>query len=30
MAGKFVPVLTQFVESKEGAGVAALLEGALK
>lgn len=30
MAAKFVPVLTQFVESKGGAGVGALLAGALK
>jgi hypothetical protein len=30
MAAKFVPVLTQFVGSKGGAGVASLLAGALK
>jgi hypothetical protein len=30
MAAKFVPVLTQFVQSKGGAGVAGLLAGALK
>ena len=30
MVGKFVPVLTKFVESKGGAGVASLLAGALK
>jgi hypothetical protein len=30
MAAKFVPMLTQFVESKGGAGVAGLLAGALK
>ena len=30
MAAKFVPVLTQFVGSKGGAGVASLLGGALK
>jgi hypothetical protein len=30
MAVKFVPVLTQYVESKGGAGVASLLGGALK
>ena len=30
MAGKFVPVLTKFVESKGGGGVASLLAGALK
>jgi hypothetical protein len=30
MVGKFVPVLTQFVESKGGSGVASLLAGALK
>jgi hypothetical protein len=30
MAGKFVPVLTKFVESKGGAGVSSLLAGALK
>ena len=30
MAAKFVPVLTQFVQSKGGAGVASLLGGALK
>jgi hypothetical protein len=29
MVGKFVPVLTQFVQSKGGAGVASLLSGAL-
>jgi hypothetical protein len=29
MAAKFVPILTQFVESKGGAGVAGLLTGAL-
>ena len=30
MAAKFVPVLTQFVQSKGGAGVASVLGGALK
>jgi len=30
MVGKFVPVLTQFVQSKGGAGIASLLSGALK
>ena len=30
MAGKFVPVLTKFVESKGGSGVASLLAGVLK
>jgi hypothetical protein len=30
MIGKFVPVLTQFVQSKGGANVASLLSGALK
>ena len=30
MVGKFVPILTQFVQSKGGAGVASLLSGALK
>ncbi len=30
MVGKFVPVLTKFVESKGGADVASLLAGALK
>jgi hypothetical protein len=30
MAAKFVPVITKFVESKGGAGVAELLAGALK
>jgi hypothetical protein len=30
MAGKFVPVLVKFVESKGGAGVGSLLAGALK
>ena len=30
MAAKFVPLLTQFVESKGGAGVGALLAGGLK
>jgi hypothetical protein len=29
MVGKFVPVLTQFVQSKGGTGVASLLSGAL-
>ena len=30
MAGKFVPILTKFVESKGGASTASLLSGALK
>ena len=30
MAGKFVPVMTKFVESKGGASTASLLEKALK
>ena len=30
MVGKFIPVLTKFVESKGGASVASLLAGALK
>ena len=30
MAGKFVPILTNFVQSKGGANVASLLSGALK
>ena len=30
MVGKFVPVLTQFVQAKGGSGVASLLSGALK
>jgi hypothetical protein len=30
MAGKFVPVLTKFVDTKGGSGVAKLLAGALK
>jgi hypothetical protein len=30
MVAKFVPVMTKFVESKGGAGVAELLAGALK
>ncbi len=30
MVGKFVPILTQFVQSKGGANVASLLSGALK
>jgi hypothetical protein len=30
MAGKFVPILTQFVQAKGGSGVASLLSGALK
>ena len=30
MAGKFVPILTQFVGGKGGSGVASLLAGALK
>jgi hypothetical protein len=30
MAGKFVPVMTRFVESKGGADVGSLLAGALK
>ena len=30
MAGKFVPILTNFVESKGGSSVASLLSGALK
>ena len=30
MVGKFVPVLTKFVESKAGSGVASMLAGALK
>ena len=30
MAGKFVPILTQFVQTKGGTGVASLLSGALK
>ena len=30
MVGKFVPVLTKFVEAKRGTGVASLLSGALK
>ncbi len=30
MAGKFVPVLTSFVQAKGGSGVASLLSGALK
>ena len=30
MAGKFVPILTSFVQSKGGAGAASLLSGALK
>jgi hypothetical protein len=30
MAGKFIPILTNFVQSKGGASVASLLSGALK
>ena len=30
MAGKFVPILTQFVQAKGGSGVSSLLSGALK
>lgn len=30
MAGKFVPILTEFVQAKGGSGVASLLSGALK
>jgi uncharacterized protein (DUF697 family) len=30
MAGKFMPILTSFVQSKGGANVASLLSGALK
>jgi Protein of unknown function VcgC/VcgE (DUF2780) len=30
MVGKFVPILTKFVQSKGGAGTASLLSGALK
>jgi hypothetical protein len=30
MVGKFVPVLTQFVQAKGGSGPASLLSGALK
>jgi hypothetical protein len=30
MAGKFVPIMTKFVQSKGGSGAASLLEGALK
>jgi hypothetical protein len=30
MAEKFIPILTSFVQSKGGAGVASLLSGVLK